>query len=71
MAVKVISSYHDDGFEEVQDFFFNNFSCDDWDFILIGDKKHEVEKVALKLQVMESEGPKLYNDLWYMVTYHS
>jgi hypothetical protein len=54
MSVKVITSYNDEDFSEVSEMFYNNFSPDDWDYMIIGEDIREVEKMNLILALNEN-----------------
>lgn len=69
MAVKVISGWNDPEFEIFENIFYN-FTPDDWDYMVIGDREFEVERIADKLHVCDYEIKKI-GDRWVAVTYHS
>lgn len=80
MSVKVITSWNDEDFSEVSDMFYNNFTPDDWDYMIIGEDLREVEDLAYKLKVydytmkyveMIDSMPNMKVDVWVAVTYHS
>ena len=77
MSVNVITSWNDEDFEEFSEMFYNNFSPDDWDYLIIGDSKNEVEHLAYTLHVCsydmkEISGIANWSDAkWVAVTYHS
>jgi hypothetical protein len=69
MAVKIIVGWDDPEFDTYKDMFYN-FTPDDWDYMIIGDKEHEVEWIAEKLYVCDFQ-IKQIGDRWVAVTYHS
>jgi hypothetical protein len=70
MSVKIIIGYRDPNFEDVQQMFYDNFSPDDWDHIIIGDDGEQVEDLARRLAIFESV-LKHIDGKWVAVTYHS
>lgn len=70
MSVKVIFYANEKDFEEVYSAFYNNFNPDDWDFIVIGEDKNEVDGIAYLLQGSGYD-VKQIGDEWMAVTYHS
>lgn len=70
MAIRITSGYNDPMFEEYKDRFYNNFTPDDWDYIIVGDNEITVEMIASRLMVCDYEIKKV-GDEWIAVTYHS
>lgn len=70
MSVQVVAGYNDTAFETVKDMFYSNFGPDDWDFIIVGAVRSEVENLAWRLEVCDSQ-VKQIGDQWVAVTYHS
>jgi hypothetical protein len=80
MSVKVITSYNDEDFSEVSEMFYNSFSPDDWDYMIIGEDIREVEDLAYKLKVYDYTLKEIEMidpmtnwkvNMWVAVTYHS
>jgi hypothetical protein len=75
MSVKVITSHNEADFSgEIANLFYNHFDPDDWDYVLIGEDKNEVDDLAYKLQVYDYKiNPIPFDDgvvRWVAVTYH-
>lgn len=70
MSIKIICGYNDAEWDSVSDMFYENFNPDDWDYIIIGKDKQQVEDMAYKLQVCDYE-IKEVGLMWVAVTYHS
>lgn len=70
MSIKIICGYTDTEWETHSDMFYNNFNPDDWDYIIVGQDKQQVEDMAYKLQVCDYT-VKNIGDQWVAVTYHS
>lgn len=70
MAIRICEGYTDPMFEEVRDQFYNHFTPDDWDYIIVGPTKWGVEMIAEKLMVCDYQIEKIGNE-WFAVTYHS
>lgn len=80
MSIKVICGYNDEEWNSVSEMFYENFNPDDWDYIIIGEDKQQVEDMAYKLQVCDYEIKEIKTvdpmtnwevDQWVAVTYHS
>jgi hypothetical protein len=80
MAIKIVYSNNDEDFAEISDMFYNNFNPDDWDYVIIGEDRREVDDMAYKLQVCDYEIKEVkitdpmtnwIVDTWVAVTYHS
>ena len=80
MSVTVINSSNEEDFEEIGNLFYNHFSPDDWDYVIMGEDKNEVEDLAYKLQIFDykiepipMKDPMTNWDIvkWVAVTYHS
>ena len=69
MSVKVIIGYNDPDYPIYQNY-ISAFNPDDWDYIIVGDNKNEVENIAEKLYVCDYQ-IKQFIDRWIAVTYHS
>jgi hypothetical protein len=69
MSIILIEGYEDPEFSKYEDMFWN-FTSDDWDYMIIGDKEYEVEHIAEKLYVCDYQ-IKQIGDRWVAVTYHS
>lgn len=69
MAVKVIIGRNDPEFSSYEDQ-FQHFCPDDWDYMIIGDNRTEVEDLADILGRYDFNMLK-FDDLWIAVTYHS
>ena len=69
MAVKIIVGWDDLEFDIYKDLFYN-FTPDDWDYMIIGYKEHEVEAIAEKLFVCDYQ-IKQIDVRWVAVPYHS
>lgn len=69
MAIKIICGYDDPEFSVYDDIFWN-FTPDDWDYMIIGEKEYEVDAIASKLYVCDYE-IKYIKERWVAVTYHS
>lgn len=69
MAVKVIAGYDDPEFNIYENYFWA-FTPDDWDYMIIGESKSEVENLAEKLKIFDYT-IKQFTDRWIAVTYHS
>ena len=70
MSVLVVSGYRDKEFKEYEDLFYENFNPDDWDYLIIGEDQNEVQNLAWRLEVCDSE-LKQVGSVWVAVTYHS
>ena len=72
MAIKIIAGYNDSEYDAYEKLFHDNFSPDDWDYIIIADSDDafEVENIASKLAVCDYKAKKI-GDKFYAVTYHS
>jgi len=70
MSIKIISSYEDPEWEAYEKMFYDNFSPDDWDYIIEGSDKCGVTDIAEKLYVCDFE-IKQIGDKWVAVTYHA
>lgn len=70
MAIKIICGYNDSEWAAHADMFYDNFTPDDWDYIIIGEQQGPVEDMAYKLQVCDYT-VKNIGDQWVAVTYHS
>jgi hypothetical protein len=70
MSIKIICGYNDTEWDSVSGMFYNNFNPDDWDYIIIGQDKQQVEDMAYKLQVCDYK-IKEVGLMWVAVTYHS
>lgn len=70
MSVKVYAGQSDPNFQEVQEDFYNNFSPDDVDFIILGNQD-EVYVMALRLEVCDHQMVELADGSWMAVTYHA
>lgn len=72
MTIYVINGYEDPGFSKVQEMFYNNFTPDDWDYIIVGGEYDyfEVEKIARALKVCDYQIKEIGN-MHVAVTYHS
>lgn len=70
MAIKIIFGYNDPLFPEFEDRFYNNFTPDDWDYIIVGKTKKAVLNEAMKKMVCDFQIAKVDGD-WMAVTYHS
>jgi hypothetical protein len=70
MAIKIVCGYNDPEWDSVKDMFYDNFDPDDWDYIIIGSNKQQVEDMAYKLQVCDYRVREI-NEQWVAVTYHS
>lgn len=77
MSVTVIDSNNDSDFEHVANMFYNHFSPNDWDYVIIGEDETEVRNLAEKLYVCDYDlklvvGSNHYEGIkWIAVTYHS
>jgi len=80
MSMKVITSYNDEDFSEVSEMFYNNFSPDDWDYMIIGEDPREVGDLAYTLKVYDYTMKEIEMidpmtnwkvNMWVAVTYHS
>lgn len=69
MAIKIIVGYEDPEFPIYENIFWN-FTPDDWDYMIIGEKEWEVWMFAEKLQVCDFQ-IKQISDRWVAVTYHA
>ena len=58
--------------DRVSEIFYNNFSPDDWSFIIIADDKDIAIKKAKSLHIhaIDIQVAKIGNEFW-VVTYHS
>lgn len=70
MSVKVITNGNDLDFSDVSGVFYNNFSPDDWDYMIVGTDRNEVDTIAYLLHVFKYN-MKHVDDVWVAVTYHS
>ncbi len=70
MAIRIITGDHDPLFNEYEDRFFNNFSSDDWDYIIIGNNEGEAYDIACKLYVFDMILKEIDGE-WIGVTYHA
>ena len=70
MAIRICDGYNDPMFKDYEDRFYNNFTADDWDYIIVGKTKRAVEKHAKKRMVCVYQ-IKMVGDEWIAVTYHS
>lgn len=70
MAIKIISGWNDPEFSVYENYFWS-FTPDDWDYMIIGANKTEVETIAEKLFVCDYQIKELGKNNWVAVTYHS
>jgi hypothetical protein len=75
MSVKIITSHNEEDFiGDIPNIFYNHFCPDDWDYMIIGEDRNEVDDLAYKLQVCTYELENiLFEDgssKWVAVTYH-
>lgn len=70
MAIRICEGYEDPMFEEVKDKFYNHFTPDDWDYIIIGPTFWRVQILAEKLMICDYQIEKVDGE-WMAVTYHS
>ena len=71
MAIKIIVGYNDSEYDAYEKLFHDNFSPDDWGFIIEGDNEFDVEYIASKLTLGDCSTMKKIGDKFYAVTYHS
>ena len=80
MSIKIICGDNDAEWDSVRDMFYENFSPDDWDYIIIGEDRHQVEDMAYRLEVCSFQIKEVKAvdpmtnwtiDQWVAVTYHS
>ena len=70
MAIRICYDDNDPMFKEYEDRFYNNFTPDDWDYIIVGPHPFVVEMIAQKLTTCDYQ-IKIVGDEAIAVTYHS